>query len=181
MKPPGCGDCTACCTALAVADVNKPAGVPCPNLIDHVQLLMVRPGPFRAAGCDAYDERPASCRAFECEWLKGNVGAGELVHRPDKSGALFVRQQLGFGEALVAFEAWPGAFNHMPAQILITVVRDTQLVAVKQPGSNDLDLGGPAELVEAAAAKIAAAYERTEVTAALPNLIDKLEKGGVDS
>ncbi|HEV2082512.1 MAG TPA: YkgJ family cysteine cluster protein [Brevundimonas sp.] len=51
-----CGDCGLCCKLMGVTELAKPAGRWC--------------GHFRrTVGCDAYDARPASCRAFNCTWL----------------------------------------------------------------------------------------------------------------
>jgi hypothetical protein len=51
-----CGDCGLCCKLLGVTELAKPPGKWC--------------GHFRRErGCDAYDGRPASCRAFNCTWL----------------------------------------------------------------------------------------------------------------
>jgi len=50
-----CGDCTICCTAMAVdqPDFQKHAGVPCRHC---------------AQGCAVYDTRPALCRDYHCGW-----------------------------------------------------------------------------------------------------------------
>ena len=74
-----CGPCTLCCTALRVVELDKPAGERCRHL-----------GP---RGCRIYDERPASCRAFECLWLQRDAIPSNL--RPDKSGAVFSANSSG--------------------------------------------------------------------------------------
>jgi len=43
------------------------------------------------AGCAIYEERPASCREFNCSWL---LGLGDLSVRPDRVGVV-----LGGGSA----------------------------------------------------------------------------------
>lgn len=58
-----CGDCGLCCKLMGVAELDKPAGKWCAHF-------------RRARGCDAYDVRPASCRAFNCTWLLAE-GLGE--------------------------------------------------------------------------------------------------------
>ena len=52
MSKRKCGACTLCCTALAVPELDKPNGVPCKHLTPE--------------GCGIYEDRPPSCRAFEC-------------------------------------------------------------------------------------------------------------------
>lgn len=51
-----CGGCTLCCRVMGIAELNKPAGAPCPNC--H---------PGRA--CRIYESRPGECRTFHCAWL----------------------------------------------------------------------------------------------------------------
>lgn len=66
-----CGTCTLCCTALAVPELDKPNGVSCQHLTSE--------------GCGIYEDRPESCRRFECGWL---AGMGDLSVRPDRVGAV---------------------------------------------------------------------------------------------
>lgn len=66
-----CGGCTLCCTALAVPELNKPNGVPCVHLTPE--------------GCGIYEDRPESCRVFQCAWLQG---AGPRDTRPDRTGGV---------------------------------------------------------------------------------------------
>lgn len=73
-----CGACTLCCTALAVPELDKPNGVPCKHLTP--------------TGCGIYDDRPDSCRAFECMYLQGE---GDLTTRPDKVGAVQITEDGG--------------------------------------------------------------------------------------
>lgn len=75
-----CGTCTLCCTALAVPELDKPNGVPCEHLT--------------TAGCGIYEDRPESCRQFECGWL---TGMGDLSVRPDRIGAVLHVEDGGLG------------------------------------------------------------------------------------
>ena len=54
-----CGDCTLCCTLLAVEELGKKARSAC----EHESC----------SKCSIYETRPQSCRDFECLWLKGVV------------------------------------------------------------------------------------------------------------
>ena len=67
-----CGECTACCTALDIHVLNKPAYTRC----KHVT----------AKGCSIYEDRPKTpCQTFRCAWLDGYL---EEEDRPDLSGAI---------------------------------------------------------------------------------------------
>jgi hypothetical protein len=89
-----CGECTACCTALGVDEFTKPQWETCHHVCK--------------TGCEIYQARPASCRGFQCLWLKGYFGNDD--HRPDKLGLIFQMQKdRRLGAVLVAWESWPGA------------------------------------------------------------------------
>ena len=64
-----CGSCTLCCKVLGVEEFDKPVGVWCSHCA---------PG----RGCKAYDQRPATCRAFSCLWLLDS--ALPDAFRPDR-------------------------------------------------------------------------------------------------
>lgn len=53
-----CGDCSLCCTVMAVREIDKPSNVKCDKL-----TVMGR--------CSIYADKPASCTAFKCLWLQG--------------------------------------------------------------------------------------------------------------
>lgn len=68
-----CGNCTACCTAIAVNEIGKPFNRAC----NHIGGM----------GCGIYGKHPDSCRGYQCGWL---TGLGHpLLDRPDKLGAVF--------------------------------------------------------------------------------------------
>jgi hypothetical protein len=75
-----CGPCTACCALMAVEELNKPAGKRC----DHLT----------AAGCGIYEERPQTCREFQCSWHLNDLdtlvlpGADVAEYRPDALGVM---------------------------------------------------------------------------------------------
>jgi Fe-S-cluster containining protein len=68
-----CGECTACCTAVSVEELDKGQNVRCQHLSS-------------TSGCAIYQDRPASCRKYNCLWLKGELPE---KYRPDKSGVVF--------------------------------------------------------------------------------------------
>lgn len=67
-----CGECTACCSALAVAELNKPRYRAC----DHIC----------PQGCAVYAARPQSCADYHCLWLDGHLREAD---RPDRLGVIF--------------------------------------------------------------------------------------------
>ena len=101
-----CGTCTACCTVLAVAELQKPMRWAC----DHVLC----------AGCGIYEERPQTCRDFNCAWLRGAISDDEAL-RPDRLGLLFdfFYSTATDRSRFVAFELWNGAFDEAPAAALL--------------------------------------------------------------
>lgn len=71
-----CGDCTACCTLMAVVELDKPRCVSCKHL---------------DKGCGIYATRPQSCREFECIWLQTQKTSAPWPKRlrPDRCGVMF--------------------------------------------------------------------------------------------
>ena len=61
-----CGECTLCCTVTRVPELDKAEMVTCHHCVN---------------GCTIYGARPESCRTFQCEWLRGELGKWM---RPDK-------------------------------------------------------------------------------------------------
>lgn len=91
-----CGTCTACCSALPIHELSKPARQAC---------LHVGRG-----GCGQYEQRPASCREFFCGWMRGELPADER-YRPDQLGVLVDRFSIR-GDPRVhtqCHELWEGA------------------------------------------------------------------------
>jgi hypothetical protein len=88
-----CGECTACCTVLAVNELKKVSYQTCPH---------------DCGGCAIYSSRPRSCRSWSCSWLLGRV-EGDDRRRPDRLGLIFNREVLAGKSYTVAIEVWPGA------------------------------------------------------------------------
>ena len=74
-----CGNCTVCCMALRVIELDKEAGRYCQHCI---------PG----KGCGIYETRFEICRTFLCGWRL--VPQLDAAWRPDKSGILMLRQEV---------------------------------------------------------------------------------------
>ena len=100
-----CGPCTVCCTVMAVTELRKPSRRAC----DHVTY----------EGCRIHAERPESCRAFDCLWLRGAIADESM--RPDLSGVMLDHFVLrGTSEShTVAFELWSGAFDAPEVRALL--------------------------------------------------------------
>lgn len=124
-----CGDCTVCCTALAIetAELRKAPGIACIHCTPQ--------------GCGIYETRFPICRSYFCGWF----GLPDLDEswRPDRSGLLISPREDGVeflvlgGEAAVrsppftallanmltgrtpVFIAVPGPAGHYPARTRI--------------------------------------------------------------
>lgn len=110
-----CGDCTACCTVIGVADLKKPEWTLCQHCSPKRTSRAV-------PGCKIYATRPQPCRDYHCLWT---LGMGKRTHRPDLLGIIFdvalktdlQRDLLKAIEvhydvpAMLAREVWPGAFG----------------------------------------------------------------------
>jgi hypothetical protein len=70
-----CGECSFCCKALEIVELQKSAGAQCAHCLG-------------AAGCGVYMARPEVCRAYECLW-KGDRSLGPRM-RPDRVGAILM-------------------------------------------------------------------------------------------
>jgi hypothetical protein len=73
-----CGDCHKCCEGyLVIKDLGVERGKPCKHLL--------------AGGCAIYEDRPAACRDFLCEWKRLPSIYPDGM-RPDKLGKIIVKQ-----------------------------------------------------------------------------------------
>ena len=108
-----CGRCTACCSVLAIVELQKPPRRACDHLCP--------------SGCGIYEDRPASCREFHCLWLRGVIDADEAL-RPDRLGVMldyFVMASSGESH-LIAFELWSDAFETPLVQSLLAELSQTR-------------------------------------------------------
>ena len=64
-----CGNCNECCTGFDIPELRKPKGVVCFYL--------------KGERCSIYDDRPKTCRDFECAFLSLQLNK---KLRPDRSG-----------------------------------------------------------------------------------------------
>ncbi len=141
-----CGPCTVCCTVLGVPELGKATYRDCEHLC--------------GTGCKIYPDRPASCRTFACQWLRGMLevdGSIDLELRPDVCGVMFDYQpDSAFGEAFTAWEYEPGASIRGPAADILAELSERFLVVVvsapaTEGGQPATRLVGPPHLVQQAA------------------------------
>lgn len=109
--PLGCDSCTACCKIMKVRELDKPANVWC----RHCRI---------GSGCGIYEERPESCRVYECLWLKTQRMDKPIpaALRPDRSRVVI--GTINQGEDLILYvspdrpDAWKrGEFGHFVADM----------------------------------------------------------------
>ena len=117
--PRTCGTCTACCHALAVEQIGKPAFRRCPSL-------------KFAGGCEDYDARPDACRNFACLWLQGHMSEGD---RPDLLGAIFTTtSEPQVGQHVLILEVIEGALASVRLQDAIDQLKSKTPVLTLTPG-----------------------------------------------
>jgi hypothetical protein len=114
-----CGPCTACCTIKGIPELAKEPYQNCQHLC--------------AAGCSVYDQRPSSCREFECLWLQGHI-SGDERRRPDQLGLMFdvTGEDGAMGQVLVAWETRPGAADEPAAHYLLERMARRVLIIVRR-------------------------------------------------
>ena len=119
-----CGDCTACCTVTAIAELDKDAYQDCPHLIDQ--------------GCGQYEQRPQVCQRFECMYRSdgwGNRPGGELM-RPDRCGLMVLGFEGPEGEhAIRVCEVFDGALEgEVSKQLIPALLQQGYGVEIHQRG-----------------------------------------------
>ena len=73
-----CAGCTMCCKIMGIAELSKPRNQWCPNC-------------DVGKGCKIYDERPQSCRDFDCIYLLDGTLADHW--KPSRSRMVLTRYQ----------------------------------------------------------------------------------------
>jgi len=111
-----CGECTACCTILAVDDLKKGNYQPCVH---------------ECGGCAIYDSRPSTCRTWSCGWLLGRI-EGDERRRPDKIGLIFNREKLAGKFMTVAIEVWPGAAKESSNAYLLRKMSQEKPIVLRE-------------------------------------------------
>lgn len=125
--PRDCGPCNACCTAMHVRPLGKPAGERCQHQ--------------RPQGCGIYLDRPSVCREWYCLWVRDEGRVFDGSHRPDRLGVFFsaspTNARTGQQE-LYAHEIRPDAANEPKAALAIDGLRQiTPVTIVPYPGERE--------------------------------------------
>lgn len=146
-----CGPCSACCTVLGIAALEKPMGVACQHQ-----------GPD---GCAVYEDRPAECRKFVCGWLAGYCRDGD---RPDVVGLLLSGSSDGapFAEfkPTLVHEVREGAFME-PANRAFIERLSREGPVVKLRGQVVAGIGAPPKVLHKMAAAAKKLFERQRIVA----------------
>jgi len=152
IKQRPCGDCSACCTVLAVPTIEKGRYVKCQHL---------RPG---NKCCGIYESRPGECGTYSCGW---KIGLGSNAQRPDKFGVVFSMEDTVFGPTLLGLETRAGR-GEAPEVVQLGL-------AVARAKNIALIMGGKdwrrVMHVPPGKEKIVAEYQKLLIT--LPQAIDK--------
>jgi Fe-S-cluster containining protein len=94
-----CGTCTLCCKVAAVEEVFKPNGVWCSHCV-------------KGKGCTIYDQRPASCRSFYCQWMLDKTFGPEW--KPERAKFAMVKSEGGRRLTALVDPGFPSAWRRSP-------------------------------------------------------------------
>lgn len=112
-KHRSCGECQACCYAIAIhlnVSIDQPNDKPnystCPHQCEK--------------GCGIYNNRPGECRTYSCLWQNGVITNEE--YRPDRFGVILDYRSTEEQNipVIVFWETRPGALKEKPVQRLMT-------------------------------------------------------------
>lgn len=130
MSARTCGSCSACCSIVPVKEIGVRAFTRCPKVRDVLHAA----GP----GCSIYADRPHSCRAWSCVWLKAVETLGPEM-RPDRSG-IVIDEVIDLirinGQEMPAAQIWvaPGYEDDFktvePVQRAISALLDRKLAVL---------------------------------------------------
>jgi hypothetical protein len=131
-----CGECTVCCHALAIPELQKPTNSPCQHL---------------GGRCTIYKQRPQRCRTYFCAWRNG---IGEDEDRPDRGGLLLTAHESVAGFPPITFvvhEAWPNASRRPEATALLAQAGGMGIICIVNPETGLASrVIGPSDLLVAA-------------------------------
>ncbi len=99
-----CGDCTACCSLMAIPELDKPHFAACKHLCKQ--------------GCSIYESRPDTCRDYTCLW-RADIVKGDERRRPDILGVVFHVTVIHRKPQLEIWEIKNGAAKSRQVQYLL--------------------------------------------------------------
>lgn len=88
-----------CCKLLAVQELGKEMGEPCPHTL-------------KGRGCGIYERRPQSCRAFNCLWL--TTGDMPDYWKPDKCKIVVAGDETGTLVNIIVSAGYEEAWKKQP-------------------------------------------------------------------
>ncbi len=120
----GCDGCTACCKVMHVRELDKPGDTWCP----HCTI---------GTGCGIYETRPASCRTFECVWLKTQQSTNPLPLelRPNTSGVVIGTTNAGEDIVLYVNPDRPEAWKRGGIGRLVAAMRSDGIKVLVKTGA----------------------------------------------
>lgn len=108
-------------------------------------------------GCSIYEDRPTSCRAFECLWL---MGFGSEGHRPDRSNlVLHVETSDRLGQVVVVNETKVNGARSLKAKQVLKKLKQKNFNLYIRKADGTLSLQGSEEFMVKAREVIAAMNE----------------------
>jgi hypothetical protein len=99
-----CGTCMMCCKVPAIEEFAKPPGVWCRHAVS-------------GKGCDIYQNRPGSCRAFYCLWMQDESFGPEW--KPEKAKFVVYVQRNGANLQIAVDPNFPNAWTRAPYEARI--------------------------------------------------------------
>jgi hypothetical protein len=81
-----CGDCTECCTVLAISELDKPVWKECMYQVRTVDKTIPQKDRL-SIGCSIYNTKPAECSVYWC-FFSGGMFGRDIKYRPDKLGLI---------------------------------------------------------------------------------------------
>jgi hypothetical protein len=81
-----CGDCTECCTVLAISELDKPIWTNCRHQMKSKEHAGKR-GWMDGVGCAIYHTKPTECSTYWC-FFSGGMFGSDIKYRPDKLGLI---------------------------------------------------------------------------------------------
>ena len=103
-----CGSCTVCCTAMEVKELRKPEGVKCIYLTNQ--------------GCSIYEDRPESCRVYECAFRMYPL---DKKLRPDRAGFQILFSKTKLGDTILFY--YHGKINKIAKKLFARITKKPEL------------------------------------------------------
>lgn len=111
-----CGSCTLCCKLIGVTELNKPPNKWCEHCAPGKE-------------CKIYEERPSSCREFQCGWLLSDL-PDDL--RPDRIHVILTGESYKQLNAFIVHcdPNYPDAIHNLKAKRLLDAIAQVKPIIV---------------------------------------------------